>query len=102
MFGNLKNEAVQGFRRGVIRVVGLAKTSVMTTFAAVAFNIKLAQRVALERAAAPTVPVKTVRKRGPRPRTERLRAALEAALGPARARRDLATGQSPDAMTVRP
>lgn len=53
LFGNIKNDAAQNLTRGRIRVMGLAKTSFMVLFVAMAANLRLADTFA-EREAAGT------------------------------------------------
>lgn len=55
LFGNLKNEATEGLRRGNIRVMGRAKTFLMTVFLCAAVNRRLA-RLDDERSKAQTKP----------------------------------------------
>ena len=72
IFGNLKNDAAQDVSRGNVRVMGLAKTALMTLMTVIATNLRLLDRwterqaaaAAAERDGAP-VP----RKRKPRRRT---------------------------------
>lgn len=72
IFGNLKNDATQDISRGNIRVMGLAKTSLMTLMTVIAANLRLLDRwhtrqAATEAAARDGAP--EPRKRRPRRRT---------------------------------
>ena len=52
LFGNIKNDAAQNLTRGRIRVMGLAKTSFMVLFVAMAANLRLADTFDLHQATA--------------------------------------------------
>lgn len=72
-FGRLKNDASQNITRGRIRVMGLAKTSIMAAFLVAAANISSTARLNAAKAEAhggfpPPMPSQ----RGPRARTTRL------------------------------
>ena len=65
IFGNLKNDAIQDISRGNIRVMGLAKTSLMTLMTVIATSLRLLDRWNARQAAARDV--------APEPRTRRPR-----------------------------
>ncbi len=44
IFGNLKNDAAQDVSRGNVRVMGLAKTALMTLMTVIATNLRLLDR----------------------------------------------------------
>jgi hypothetical protein len=72
IFGNLKNDATQDISRGNIRVMGLAKTSLMTLMSVIATNLRLLDRWHDRQAATQVVAPDGVperRKRRPRRRT---------------------------------
>ena len=69
IFGNLKNDATQDISRGSIRVMGLAKTSLMTLMSVIATNLRLLDRWHARRAAAEAA----ARDGVPEPRTRRPR-----------------------------
>jgi hypothetical protein len=48
LFGNIKNDAAQNITRGRIRVMGLAKVSLMCLFVAMAANLRLADTFAAQ------------------------------------------------------
>ena len=52
LFGNVKNDAAQNIRHGQIRVMGLAKVSLMALFLPMAANLRLADTNAINRAKA--------------------------------------------------
>jgi hypothetical protein len=52
VFGNIKNEAAQTIRRGNFRVMGLAKTSLMSMFLVMAANLRLTDTFELAQKAA--------------------------------------------------
>ena len=70
VFGNLKNDATQDLTRGNVRVMGLAKTALMTMMAVIAANLRLLDRwTERQAAAAAGTELAAPRKRRPRRRT---------------------------------
>ncbi|MFI2753319.1 hypothetical protein ACGIF2_07785 [Cellulomonas sp. P22] len=69
IFGNLKNDATQDISRGNIRVMGLAKTSLMTLMTVIATNLRLLDRWQARQAAAEAIAAAGA----PEPRTRRPR-----------------------------
>lgn len=70
-FGHLKDEATHDITRGNIRVLGVAKVSLLLMFAAMAYNIRVINNYE-ERRKAAELPVKPVRTRKPRARTRKI------------------------------
>ena len=70
-FGHLKDEATHDITRGNIRVLGVAKVSLLLMFAAMAYNIRVINNYE-ERRKAAELPVKPVRTHKPRARTRKI------------------------------
>lgn len=104
IFGNLKNDATQDISRGNIRVMGLAKTALMTLMSVIATNLRLLDRWHARQAAAEAEArdgAREPRTRRPRRRTL-LRQEAGAAVAEARRRAaDIAAHQpaQPPALT---
>jgi hypothetical protein len=87
VFGNIKNEAAQTIRRGNFRVMGLAKTSLMSLFLVMAANLRLTDTFELAQKAAAADKALAAAGKSKATRTPRRRSRLNAEMGEYIARR---------------
>ena len=93
-FGRLKDTATQDINRGRIRVMGLAKTSIMAAMLVAAANIATTRRIQ-QATLTPTPTGGVKKKRGPRARTTRLAAHRNHMAAKSRAKKRLAHATAP-------